>query len=161
MSPFAYADGRGSSLSKIASVGSSIPKPKTFLAMHSAQEMLQFVITVSVEPAAKGACLCYKNYMNAFLSRATQEFRRTFGISEAETSPAEKDVFLEELQVEVTVFVLVPEYHLVMVRSHDGHQYSLTQHTRGVNLADLHEGQKLLCTVTRRLPRVLTARVLA
>ena len=99
--------------------------------------------------------------MNAFMSRATQEFRRTFGISEAETSPGKKDVFSEEHQVEATVLVLVPEYHLVKVQSQDGHQYSLTRHTRGVNLADLHEGQKLLCTVTRRLPRVLTARVLA
>lgn len=161
MSPFAYANDHGSSLSKIASVGSSIPKPKTFLAMHSAQDMLQFVITVSVEPAAKGACLCYKNYMNAFLSRATQEFRRTFGISEAGTSPAEKGIFSEEHQVEATVLVLVPEYHLVKVQSKDGHQYSLTRHTRGVNLTELHEGQKLLCTVTRRLPRVLTAQILA
>ena len=47
MSPFAYADGRGSSLSKIGPVGSSIPKPKKFLAMRSAQDMLQFVITVA------------------------------------------------------------------------------------------------------------------
>ena len=47
MSPFVYADGRSSSLSKIASVGSSIPKPKKFLAMRSAQDMQQFVITVA------------------------------------------------------------------------------------------------------------------
>ena len=47
VSPFAYADGHGSFLSRIASVGSSIPKPKKLLAMRSAQDMLQFVITVA------------------------------------------------------------------------------------------------------------------
>ena len=99
--------------------------------------------------------------MSAFLSRATYEFRRTFGTSEAESVQGENDVFLDERQVEATVLALVPEYHLVKVRSQDGHQYSLTRHTRGVNLADLHEGQKLLCTVTRRLPRVLTTQILA
>lgn len=99
--------------------------------------------------------------MNSFLTRATQELKRTFGVVEAEVAQGEKDVTSNERQVEATVLALVPEYHLVKVRAQDGHQYSLTQHTRGVNLTDLHEGQKLLCTVTRRIPQVLTARILA
>ncbi|WP_157040518.1 hypothetical protein [Polaromonas naphthalenivorans] len=66
-------------------------------------------------PAAKVACLCYKNYMNSFLTRATQELKRTFGVVEAEVAQGEKDVTSNERQVEATVLALVPEYHLVKV----------------------------------------------
>ena len=66
----------------------------------------------------------------------------------------------EERQVFVTVLALIPEYHQVEVSSADGHRYSLTERTPGINLAELHEGQKLMCTVTERLPRVLAAKVL-
>jgi hypothetical protein len=64
-------------------------------------------------------------------------------------------------QVEATVFALIPEYHQVKVRARDGHVYSLTERTRGVRLDALREGQRLACKVTRRLPRVVSAEVLA
>jgi hypothetical protein len=59
--------------------------------------------------------------------------------------------------VETVVVALIPEYHQVKVRDHEGHRYALTSKTAGVELAALHEGQRVVCTVTRKLPRVLTA----
>ena len=64
-------------------------------------------------------------------------------------------------QVDVTVLALIPTYHQVEVRAEDGSRYSLTRHTQGIDLSELHEGQRLRCTVTVRLPRVLNAQVLA
>lgn len=63
--------------------------------------------------------------------------------------------------VGVTVLALIPEYHQVEVVDKMGRHYSLTEHTQGINLAELKEGQKLACRVTKRLPRVLAATVLA
>jgi hypothetical protein len=63
----------------------------------------------------------------------------------------------ETRSVETVVVALIPEYHQVKVRDRDGHVYALTRKTAGVRLGDLHEGQQVLCTVTRRLPRVLSA----
>ena len=60
-------------------------------------------------------------------------------------------------RVETVVVALIPEYHQVKVRDGDGHLYALTRKTQGVDLASLHEGQRVVCTVTRKLPRVLTA----
>ena len=61
--------------------------------------------------------------------------------------------------VSAVVFAVVPEYHQVKVRDPDGHVYSLTRKTEGIQLSDLHEGQRIVCTVTRRLPRVLRATI--
>ena len=65
----------------------------------------------------------------------------------------------ETRRVEAVVVAVVPEYHQVMVRDADGHLYSLTRKTRGIDLAALREGQRVVCTVTRRLARVLDAAV--
>lgn len=62
-------------------------------------------------------------------------------------------------EVDAVVFALVPEYHQVKVRDPEGHVYALTPKTEGVRLADLREGQRVVCTVTRRLPRVLRATI--
>ena len=59
--------------------------------------------------------------------------------------------------IEAVVVALVPEYHQVMVRDDVGHLYALTRKTQGIDLAALREGQRVVCTVTRKLPRVLTA----
>ena len=59
--------------------------------------------------------------------------------------------------IEAVVVALVPEYHQVMVRDDHGHLYALTRKTQGIDLAALREGQRVVCTVTRKLPRVLTA----
>ena len=63
-------------------------------------------------------------------------------------------------EVRTTVFALVPEFELVYVRDEAGAQYALTPKTPGVELKALHEGQVLVCTVTSRLPRVLSAQAL-
>jgi len=63
----------------------------------------------------------------------------------------------ETRRVSTVVVALIPEYHQVKVRDGDGHLYALTRKTQGVDLAALHEGQQVVCTVTRKLPRVLTA----
>lgn len=76
-------------------------------------------------------------------------------------TPLKTPALAPERQVFVTVLALIPEYHQVAVAGEDGHHYSLTERTLGINLAELHEGQKLVCTVTGRLPRVLAAKVLA
>ena len=65
------------------------------------------------------------------------------------------------VQVEAVVLALIPAYHQVKVRDAAGHLYTLTHKTLGVDLASLREGQHVLCTVTRRLPRVLIAAVVA
>jgi hypothetical protein len=62
-------------------------------------------------------------------------------------------------EVDAVVFALVPEYHQVKVRDPEGRVYALTPKTEGVRLADLREGQRVVCTVTRRLPRVLRATI--
>lgn len=63
----------------------------------------------------------------------------------------------ETRRVETVVVALIPEYRQVKVRDGDGHLYALTRKTQGVDLAALHEGQRIVCTVTLKLPRVLTA----
>lgn len=67
----------------------------------------------------------------------------------------------ETRRVETVVVALIPEYHQVKVRDDDGRLYALTRKTQGVDLASLHEGQRVVCTVTRKLPRVLTAAAVA
>lgn len=64
-------------------------------------------------------------------------------------------------RVEAVVVALIPEFQQVKVRDGDGHLYALTSKTQGVDLASLHEGQHVICTVTRRLPRVLAATAVA
>lgn len=64
-------------------------------------------------------------------------------------------------QVDATVIALIPEYHQAKVRDAEGHIYVLTRKTRGIDLASLHEGQHLVCTVTSERPRVLTATEIA
>ena len=75
-----------------------------------------------------------------------------------QTSPKDAG---ETRRVEAVVVALIPEYHQVKVRDGDGHLYALTRKTQGVDLAALHEGQRVVCTVTRKLPRVLTAAAVA
>jgi len=67
----------------------------------------------------------------------------------------------ETRRVETVVVALIPEYHQVKVRDGDGRIYALTRKTEGVDLAALQEGQRVVCTVTRKLPRVLTAAAVA
>ena len=63
--------------------------------------------------------------------------------------------------VQTTVFALVPEYEQVLVRDKHGLQYALTRRTAGIELGALHEGQRVICKVTGRLPRVLAAQAVA
>lgn len=67
----------------------------------------------------------------------------------------------ETRRVETVVVALIPQFHQVKVRDGDGHLYALTRKTQGVDLAALHEGQRVVCTMTRKLPRVLTAAAVA
>lgn len=64
-------------------------------------------------------------------------------------------------EIRATVVALLPEFQQVQLRSADGHMFALTEHTRGVKLEALREGQQVECTVTLRLPRVLRAQVVA
>lgn len=78
----------------------------------------------------------------------------------AQTNHREQAVPANEIDVhsvETVVVALIPEFHQVKVRDQTGHCYALTRKTQGVDLAALHEGQTVVCTVTRKLPRVLTA----
>jgi hypothetical protein len=65
--------------------------------------------------------------------------------------------------MEVTAIVthLLLQYGQVEVQTGDGGCYAISRHTQGVQLDDLREGQRLVCKVTRQLPRVLHARPLA
>lgn len=73
----------------------------------------------------------------------------------------EKSPNIETYIVDTTVVALIPEFHQANVRSFDGHLYAITKRTSGINLESLHEGQEVRCTVTRRLPRVLAAELIA
>ena len=63
-------------------------------------------------------------------------------------------------RVEATVFACVLEFELVLVRTAEGYEYALTPDTPGVSLGELREGRRVECVVTRRLPRVLAAKLL-
>lgn len=63
----------------------------------------------------------------------------------------------ETRTVETVVIALIPEFEQVKVRDNEGHVYALTRRTRGVDLLALQEAQRLICTVTDKLPRVLSA----
>lgn len=67
----------------------------------------------------------------------------------------------ETHEVDTVVFALIPEFQQVKVRDREGHVYALTAKTRGVDLLALHEGQRIVCVVTRKLPRVLSAQAVA
>ena len=67
----------------------------------------------------------------------------------------------ETREVDTVVIALIPEFHQVQVRDREGHLYALTSKTRGVDLLALHEGQRIVCVVTRKLPRVLSAKAVA
>ena len=54
--------------------------------------------------------------------------------------------------VETVVMALIPPYHQVKVRDGDGHLYALTRMTQDVDLDAVHEGQRVVCTVTRNFP---------
>jgi len=67
----------------------------------------------------------------------------------------------ETRRVDTVVFALIPEFEQVKVRDAEGHVYALTRKTQGLDLLALHEGQRVVCTVTRRLPKVLSAEAVA
>lgn len=67
----------------------------------------------------------------------------------------------ETRRVDTVVFALIPEFEQAKVRDSEGHVYALTRKTRGVDVGALHEGQRVVCTVTRKLPRVLSAEAVA
>jgi hypothetical protein len=75
----------------------------------------------------------------------------------AEAQPPNIETFI----VDTTVVALIPEFHQASVRSPDGHLYAITKRTAGVEYQTLHEGQEVRCTITRRLPRVLAAELIA
>lgn len=67
----------------------------------------------------------------------------------------------ETRQVDATVVAVIPEFHQAKVRDGNGHLYAITPRTCGVDLLSLREGQVVRCTVTLKLPRVLSAEVIS
>ena len=61
----------------------------------------------------------------------------------------------ETRSVEAVVVAVIPEFEQAKVRDSAGHLYALTRRTAGFTLETLQEGQRVRCTVTCRLPRVL------
>ena len=70
---------------------------------------------------------------------------------------ASSDGSEETWRVEATVYALIPEYHQVWVRDSEERHYVLTRKTRGIDLSSLREGQRVVCTVTVHIPRVMSA----
>jgi len=63
--------------------------------------------------------------------------------------------------VEATVFAVLSDFRQVRVKTANGYQYAITENTPAVDWAGLHEGQRIVCTVTTSLlPTVLRARAL-
>ena len=65
----------------------------------------------------------------------------------------------ETRQVDATVVAVIPEFEQAKIRDDEGHRFSITAMTSGVDLLSLREGQIVRCTVTLKLPRVLSAEV--
>ncbi len=83
---------------------------------------------------------------------------KSIGPHDAEASGSTGE---ETHEVDTVVFALIPEFQQVKVRDRQGHVYALTAKTPGVDLLALHEGQRIICVVTRKLPRVLNAQAVA
>lgn len=66
----------------------------------------------------------------------------------------------DTVELDVTVVALLPEFRQAKAQSAEGYLVAITDATKGVHLATLREGQRLRCTVTRRLPRVVRAELL-
>ena len=62
--------------------------------------------------------------------------------------------------VDATVIALIPEYRQAELRAVDGTRFALTEHTPGIALANVREGQHYRCTVTLRFAKVLHAELL-
>ena len=60
-------------------------------------------------------------------------------------------------EVETVVLAVIPEYHQVQVEDRLGHRYAINRRTEGIDMSTLREGQRVDCTVTVALPRVLRA----
>lgn len=67
---------------------------------------------------------------------------------------------VETREVSATVVAVLPEFRQAQIRSADGHLYALTD-TTPVRWTAVQEGQRMQCTVTLRLPRVVRAEILA
>jgi len=61
----------------------------------------------------------------------------------------------ETCDVQTVVVATIPEFGQVKVRDEQGHLYALTPSV--IDILSLKEGDRVLCTVTRHLPRVLKA----
>jgi len=67
----------------------------------------------------------------------------------------------ETFQIRAEVFALIPEYGQAILRAGGGRKLAITQHTEGVSLTDLSDGQLYLLTVKRRFCRVSRAQLVA
>ncbi len=85
-----------------------------------------------------------------FRRKPTQNLRE----SDERVAQAEPETYV----VEATVFARIDAFCQAEVTTAHGVHFTITRHTAGVRWQDLAPGQRLLCTVTRRLPRVITAK---
>ncbi len=58
------------------------------------------------------------------------------------------------VRVTVTVVAVIAEYQQAIVRSDDGRQLAITGRSDGLPWHLLHEGQRIVCVVDRRMLRV-------
>ena len=63
-------------------------------------------------------------------------------------------------EVETVVVAVIPEFHQVQVKDLLGNLYAINRKTQGIDMSTLREGQRVDCTVTVHLPRVLRAMAL-
>lgn len=64
---------------------------------------------------------------------------------------------VETREVDTRVVAVLPEFKQAELVATDGHRYALTEHTPGIRVGSLREGQQFRCVVTVRSPRVLQA----
>ena len=72
-------------------------------------------------------------------------------------SEAQRRAAVGTREVETVVLAVIPEYHQVQVEDRLGHRYAINRRTQGIDMSTLREGQRVDCTVTVGLPRVLRA----
>lgn len=63
-------------------------------------------------------------------------------------------------EVQAKVVTVIPELSQVKVLTDAWRRYSLTRNTPGIDLGNLQVGERVQCTMSIRLPRVLAARAL-
>jgi hypothetical protein len=72
-------------------------------------------------------------------------------------TPVDPSMLDSTFEVDAEVWEVLDTFGLAHVKTSSGDLYGLTRNTPGIIFSDLHEGQKVRCTVNHKFHRVLSA----